>query len=108
MALVVAVLGVLVSPVVSGLVYLDATRIGLSRSRRLTWTIAVGAGSFGGFLVPVLSGGALARAYLVWVKSAPVVTSPREILALYVAVGLAISAIALAVYGVGRRSPVRR
>ncbi|WP_248895293.1 hypothetical protein [Haloplanus halobius] len=102
MTALVAVLGLLVSPALSALVYWDAARLGRTRSACVAWAICVGVISFAGFLASALAGGALARVYLVWVKGEPIVTAPREILGLYVAVGLATSVLALALYGIDR------
>jgi hypothetical protein len=100
-------LGVLVAPIVAWLVYRDAARHGRSRATDPWAALAVGTVSLGGFLAPALAEGALARVYLVRVKSAPVVTSPAELLMLRIAVGLGVTAAALVVYG-GVRWGTRR
>lgn len=92
-------LGFFVAPVVSAVVYADASRRGLSRQERLLWATIVGVGSFGGFSLPYLFEDVLHRVYLHGIKSAPVVTSPREILALHLTVGAAISVCSVVMYG---------
>lgn len=96
-----------VVPAASGVVYADATRRGLPTRERRVWISAVGVVGVCGFLLPSLLGASLARAYLHGVKSAPVVTSPYELLALRVAVGTAVSASAVLLYAVGTRYGVR-
>ncbi|AZH24998.1 hypothetical protein [Haloplanus aerogenes] len=104
----VVLLGSFVAPLVAGLVYLDATRRNFSRSVRLRWTVGVALVSVGGFLLPLFVGDALVRAYLLWTKPAPVVTSPLERLGLHAAVGLAVTGVALVGYGIGTVAVRRR
>jgi hypothetical protein len=97
-SLLAALLGLVVAPVVAGLVYVDASRRGRSRRSRLRWALGVGAASFGAVLLPARFGDALVALYLHGLKPAPVVASPLEILMVRLLVGLAFGAAPLAPY----------
>jgi hypothetical protein len=98
------VLVVAVVPLVAaGLVYADARRRGVGGRRRLWWSVAVGTVSAAGFLGALALDGPLFRTYVALTGAAPVVGSPRQLLAGLVAVGLAVSAAAVLAYGAGSR-----
>lgn len=90
MALLASLAGVLVVPVVAVVVYADVTaragRCGPSPSRPVTSAES---------LLPAVAGDALRHADLHWVKPAPEIASPREIPAVDVTVGLAVTGLAL-------------
>ena len=96
-------LSFIVAPVVSLIVYLDSGRRDLTQRKRLLWVFTVGLLSFCGFLLPHLYESVLNRAYVYSVKAAPIVTSPIEILALHVTIGLAISTASILLYWSGIR-----
>lgn len=87
----------------AGLVYADAHRREVGRRRRLWWSVAVGVVSAAGFLGALAFDGPLFRAYVALTGTAPVVTSPRHLLAGLLLLGLAISAAAVLAYGAGSR-----
>lgn len=103
MASIALVVGFLVGPLVAGLVYVDASRRDLRRPTPLLSAGIAGVTSLGGFLLPSPFDEAPYRAYFVAFESAPVVTSPAEVLLVHVSVGGAISAGALLCYGFGSR-----
>jgi hypothetical protein len=95
-ALLAPLVGAVVVPVVAVVVYVDATR--RDCPRRALWTGGVAALSLLGVLLPAVAGDVLHRAYLHWVKPAPVVASPLEMLFVDVAVGLVVTGLALVGY----------
>lgn len=95
--------GSLTALVAAAVVHADATRNDLSPPGRRAWTVAVGAASFGGFLVPHLFREQLRYVYFRIVKPRPVATSPYEILAVDLATGVTISAAAAFLYLLGSR-----
>lgn len=103
MVLVALLVGVLVAPIAAAVAYADATRLGQGARERLAWALAVGSGSFSGFLLAHRFDDALTRVYLHDVKAAPVLTSPYELLALHLTVGVAVSAASVVSYGVAVR-----
>ena len=95
--------GLVVAPVAAVVVYGDAARRDLPDSSRLRWSLGVGAVGFAGFLVPLFFGDGLVRVYLQAVRSRPVVSSPRELLLIHLAVGVAFAAGSVALYAIGSR-----
>lgn len=97
----------LVSPLIAvlaaGIVYADAGRLSLPSRTRLGWTVGVGLVSLGGFLGAFAFDGALARTSALVIGGPVVVHTPRELLVGIFAVGLAISAMAVLIYGFGTR-----
>jgi len=87
----------------AGLVYADAYRRGLSTGRRLLWSGAVAVVSYTGFLGAYAFDGRLFRSYVALTGAEPVVSSPRQLLAWVVVLGLTVSAASVLAYGVGSR-----
>lgn len=100
--------GLIVAPVASAIVYVDATRLGRRQGTCLLWAGGVGGVSFGGFLFTDRFADVVHRAYLLGVKPDPVVVSPLELLALDVAVGIAVSVASVVLYGLGSRLDLPR
>lgn len=75
---------------VTGLVYLDCMRRGLSTSRRLVWALACGGGSLAGFLVPYAFSQNLSYLYFQVLKRRPITVHPREWMAVALTVGVMI------------------
>lgn len=97
------VAGLLVSLVTTVGVYVHATRSGLSQSASLLWAGSVGVVSFGGFLFAYSFGDVLHRLYLQQLRPVPVAASPYEGTVLRVAVGVAVSALGVFLYGISRQ-----
>lgn len=95
--------GVLDAPVISGVIYLDTARRGLSSAKRLLLATAFGVGSFGGFLVPYVYRDQLAYTYLHTIKPRPILISPYEWITVSLGTGILISAILGLLYVVGVR-----
>lgn len=97
----------LVSPFVTllvmGIVYTDTKRRALAQRTQFLWTVGVGLVSLGGFLGAFVFDSVLSRVYFLLRGRPVVVPSPREYLLLIFIFGLTASAIALLVYGIGRR-----
>ncbi len=91
-----------VAPVFSALVYMDATRRGLSEQKRLLWTFSVGILSFCGFLLPHRFETTVNLVYYQGIKPEPVAVSPYETLVLHLTVGVVISLISVLLYWVFR------
>lgn len=89
--------------VVTGLVYLDCTRRGLSTSSRLVWALACGGGSFAGFLVPHVFYQDLSYLYFQVLKPRPITVHPREWMTVALTVGVTICVVLLGLYLAGTR-----
>jgi len=95
--------GLAAGMVVTGLVYLDCTRRGLSTSSRLVWALACGGGSFAGFLVPHVFYQDLSYLYFQVLKPRPITVHPREWMAVALTVGVTICVLLLGLYLAGTR-----
>ena len=95
--------GLAAGMVVTGLVYLDCTRRGLSTSSRLVWALACGGGSFAGFLVPHVFYQDLSYLYFQVLKPRPITVHPREWMAVALTTGVTICVVLVGVYLAGTR-----
>lgn len=103
MTLLAFLLGFIVSPLVTLIIYLDTSRRHLSQRKRLLWTGNAGVISFLGFLLPHLFTDLVHRVYLLGIKPMPVVHSPLELLLVHITVGITISVLSLIFSGLGSR-----
>lgn len=95
--------GSVLAPLVSLLVYLDATRRTLPTGNRLQWSVAVGILSLVGFLIPSVFPLPLHRFALTILHDATVAVTPYEVILLDVGFGILVTAIAALGYLVGHR-----
>ncbi|MXR19719.1 hypothetical protein [Halobacterium bonnevillei] len=95
--------GLVAGMVVTGLVYLDCTRRGLSTSSRIVWALACGSGSVAGFLVPYAFRQELLYLYYQVLKPRPIVVSPYESLLVSLTTGLVIAVVLVVLYLSGVR-----
>ena len=95
--------GLLVAPLIFGIVYRDTTRRSVSSSRRIFLATILSVSSFGGFLVPYVYEEELAYAYLHVIKPRPILISPYEWITVSVATGILISMILGLLYFVSVR-----
>mgnify|MGYP000510095984 CR=1 FL=1 len=100
-------LGSVLAPVVSLVVFLDATRRSVPASNRWRWSILVGLVSLVGFLIPSVFARSFHRLVLTVLHGAPVVVTPMEVLLLDVGFGSAVTIAAVLAY-VGRGLAGRR
>ncbi len=103
MASIAPLIGLFVAPFFVILVYLDATRRSLPQLTRLLWAGSIGIMSFTGFLLTTSFENLIHRIYFLGIKSNPVVSTPYEILALHISVGMIISILAFLLYVFGSR-----
>lgn len=96
--------GLLVALLVSGSIYFDTGRRGLSGAKRLLLATGFGLSCFGGFLAPYVYEEQLAYTYYHLVMSRSIVVSPREWVTVSVVTGLLISTMFVAAYFTGIRS----
>ena len=83
--------GLVTGVLVTGVVYLDSLRRGVSLPARLRRALACGGGSFGGFLVPHVFSQQLQHLYFQVLKSQPIAGSPREWRSVSLTTGLLIA-----------------
>lgn len=95
--------GLVVGMVVTGLVYLDCTRRGLSTPSRLVWALACGGGSFAGFLVPHVFYQDLSYLYFQVLKPRPITVHPLEWMAVALTTGVTICVVFVGSYLAGIR-----
>ena len=95
--------GLLVAPLVFGIVYRDTTRRRVSSSRRILLATVLSVSSFGGFLVPSIYEEELAYTYLHVIKPRPILISPYEWITVNVATGMLLSMIPGLLYFVSVR-----
>lgn len=95
--------GLVAGMAVTGLVYLDCTRRGLSAPSCLGWVLACGGGSFAGFLVPHVFHQDLSYLYFQVLKPRPITVHPREWMAVALTTGVSICVVLVGLYLVGGR-----
>lgn len=98
-----SVSGLLIGLLVFGIIYVDTSRRGVSRSRRLLLAASFGISCLGGFLVPYAYEEQLQYTYFQLIKPRPIAVSPYEWLTVSIATGLLISVTAVGFYLVGTR-----
>lgn len=90
--------GLVTGVLVTGIVYLDSLRRGMSLSTRLRRALACGGGSFGGFLIPHVFSQQLQHLYFQVLKPRPIAGSPREWWSVSLTTGLLIAVGLVALY----------
>ncbi|EMA16488.1 hypothetical protein [Haloarcula marismortui] len=103
MTLLPVVAALFVSPAVTALVYVDATRRDLSKRYCTVAAFAVGLASFGGFLAASALGSGLLSASYRLLNQPVIAVTPLDLLLSLLCFGLAVTALAVLGYGLTSR-----
>ena len=90
--------GLLMAPLISGIVYYDTARRSLSSSVRLSLVALFGIGSFGGFLVPYLFDKQISYLYHYVIQPRPIAVTPVKATRISIGIGILSSVLLVGVY----------